>query len=187
MYDLPLAEIIYDFYDKLKSSTRGLQDAELRAEGLTRRTDLVKLSDPRRTATRSTRSASITHREKADQRGRADPSRSSARRSPATCSRSRLQAAVGGRIIARESIRGAPQGRHGEVLRRRHHAEAQAPREAEGGQAPDAAGRQRRHPAEGLPERARVRVSGVRGRRCTGARSSRRSPRRRRRGSPDPQ
>jgi FkbM family methyltransferase len=44
-----------------------------------------------------------------------------------------IQAAIGNRIIARETDQGDAQERHGEVLRRRHHAQAQAPREAEGG------------------------------------------------------
>ena len=54
---------------------------------------------------------------------------------------------------ARDRARAA-QGRHREVLRRRHHAQAQASGEAEGRQEEDAAVRQGRHPAGGLHCRA---------------------------------
>ena len=54
---------------------------------------------------------------------------------------------------ARDDL-GAPQGRHRQVLRRRRHAQAQAPRQAEGGEEEDAPVRQGRHPAGGLHRRA---------------------------------
>src|SRR5439155_23917432 len=49
------------------------------------------------------------------------------------------------------------QGRDREVLRRRHLAQAEAPREAEGRQAEDEAGRRRRGAAGGFPRRAQSR------------------------------
>ena len=49
---------------------------------------------------------------------------------------------------------GAAQERHRQVLRRRHHPQAQAPREAEGRQEAHEAGRARRDPAGGVPRRA---------------------------------
>ena len=52
---------------------------------------------------------------------------------------------------------GEAQGRAREVLRRRHHAQAQAAREAEGGQEADEAGRRGRGPAGGVPGRAQPR------------------------------
>ena len=43
-----------------------------------------------------------------------------------------IQAAVGGRVLARQTVKRQAQGRAGEVLRRRYHPQAQAAREAEG-------------------------------------------------------
>ena len=67
----------------------------------------------------------------------------------------------GGHRLARHRAhdrQGAAQERHRQVLRRRHLAQAQAPREAEGRQEADEAGRQRRDPAGGVPRRAEGRV-----------------------------
>jgi hypothetical protein len=60
-----------------------------------------------------------------------------------------IQAAIGGKVIARETIRAA-QGRDRQVLRRRHHPQAQAAGEAEGGQEAHAPVRQGRDPAGSL-------------------------------------
>src|SRR4029077_7452949 len=46
---------------------------------------------------------------------------------------------------------GVPEGRARQVLRRRHNAQAQAPREAEGGEEAHEADRRRRDPAGGVP------------------------------------
>ena len=50
-----------------------------------------------------------------------------------------IQAAIGGRIVARETVKARQQGSPvaGQVLRRRHHPQAQAAREAERGQEAD--------------------------------------------------
>jgi GTP-binding protein LepA len=102
VYDLPLAEIIYDFYDKLKSSTRGYGTLNYELKGF-EQDDLVKLrilvSGDEVDAL-----SSITHREKADQRGRA-AIKKLRKEIPRHMFEVALQAAVGGRIIARESIR----------------------------------------------------------------------------------
>ena len=65
-----------------------------------------------------------------------------------------IQAAIGGKIIARETISGAAQGRDRQMLWRRHHPQAQAPRQAERGQEEDAPVRQGGHPAGSLHRRA---------------------------------
>ena len=48
-----------------------------------------------------------------------------------------IQAAIGGKIHRPRDGQGTAQGRHRQALRRRHHAQAQAAREAEGGQEED--------------------------------------------------
>jgi GTP-binding protein LepA len=58
-----------------------------------------------------------------------------------------IQAAIGGKVIARETVSGAPQGRDRQVLRRRRHPQAQAARQAEGRQEAHAPVRQGRNPA----------------------------------------
>lgn len=61
-----------------------------------------------------------------------------------------IQAAVGGKIIARETIKALAQGRPREVLRRRYHPKEEAAREAEGGQEAHESLRYRRGSAGGV-------------------------------------
>ena len=102
IYELPLAEIIYDFYDKLKSVTRGYgtMDYEIiafRADNLVKVQILVNGDAVEALAM-------ICHRENADQR-----SRSILAKLKGQIDRHQfeipLQAAIGGKIIARESIK----------------------------------------------------------------------------------
>ena len=65
-----------------------------------------------------------------------------------------IQAAIGGKVIARETVRALRKDVTAKVLRRRHHAQTQASGEAEGRQEEDAAVRQGRHPAGSLHCRA---------------------------------
>ncbi|MGH7492497.1 MAG: translation elongation factor 4 [bacterium] len=101
-YEFPLAEIIFDFYDKLKSSTKGYASLDYEFLGY-RKGDLVKLDilingDPVDALSH------IVHRERAHEWGRK------------ICEKLReliprqmfevaIQAAIGSRIIARESVR----------------------------------------------------------------------------------
>ncbi len=100
-YEFPLSEIIYDFYDKLKSATRGYgtMDYELICY---RANDLVKM-DILVNSQRVDALSVIVHRSKADQRGRA-----LIQRLRKEISRHMfevpLQAAIGSRVIARETI-----------------------------------------------------------------------------------
>jgi GTP-binding protein LepA len=101
-YELPLAEIVLDFYDKLKGSTRGY--ASLDWEFLDYRpNDLVKLDmmingDP------VDAFSVIIHRDKAYEYGRAIASKLR-ELIPRQLFEVAIQAAIGGQIIARESVK----------------------------------------------------------------------------------
>ena len=101
-YELPLAEIIYDFYDKLKSASRGYGTMDYEMIDF-RADDLVKLDIIVNNQTVDAL-AVIVHRSKADARGR-----NLIQRLRKEISRHMfeipLQAAIGGRIIARETIK----------------------------------------------------------------------------------
>ncbi len=101
VYEMPLAEVIYDLYDKLKSVTHGYGTMDYELLGF-RPADLVRL-DILVHGKRVDALSMIVHRANADGAA-ASWSRSCARRSTGICSRSRLQAAIGSRIIARETI-----------------------------------------------------------------------------------
>ncbi|MHC4562527.1 MAG: translation elongation factor 4 [Planctomycetota bacterium] len=100
-YEFPLAEIIYDFYDKLKSATRGYGTMDYEVIGY-RANDLVKL-DILVNGQSVDALSIICHRSKADQRGR-----KLIQRLRSEISRHMfeipLQAAIGTRVIARETI-----------------------------------------------------------------------------------
>ncbi len=101
-YEIPMAEIIYDFYDKLKSMTRGYATMDYEVIGY--KTDrLVKVDimingDPLEAL------SFISHKDTADKRGR-----SLLIRLKKEIARHQfeipLQAMIGGKIIARESIK----------------------------------------------------------------------------------
>jgi GTP-binding protein LepA len=102
-YELPLAEIIYDFYDKLKSITRGYgtmdyEIIEFRADKLVKISILVN-GEPVEAL------SLICHREKSVQR-----TRSLLLKLRQQIDRHQfeiaLQAAIGGKIIARETVKG---------------------------------------------------------------------------------
>ncbi len=100
-YDIPLAEIIYDFYDKLKSATRGYGTLNYDITHY-KSDDLVKMSILVNAKPVDALS-SICHRSQADYRGRAILKKLR-KEIPRHMFEVRLQAAVGSRIIARESI-----------------------------------------------------------------------------------
>jgi len=101
-YALPLAEIVLDFYDRLKGSTRGYAslDWELLAY---RPNDLVKL-DMMVNGDSVDAFSVIIHRDKAYDYGRAMASKLR-ELIPRQMFEVAIQAAIGGRIIARETIR----------------------------------------------------------------------------------
>jgi GTP-binding protein LepA len=101
IYDLPLAEIIYDFYDKLKSATHGYGTLNYEVSGFAEN-DLVKLRilvNNEEVDALST----ICHKDQAEYRGRATIKK--LRKEIARhLFEIPIQAAVGNRIIARETI-----------------------------------------------------------------------------------
>jgi GTP-binding protein LepA len=101
-YDIPMAELIYDFYDKLKSGTRGFgtmnyELREFRADDLVKLRVLVNGTDVDALS-------SIVHSTQADTRGRGAIKRLR-KEIPRHMFEIPIQAAVGGKIIARETIR----------------------------------------------------------------------------------
>ncbi|MFH1748757.1 MAG: translation elongation factor 4 [Planctomycetota bacterium] len=101
-YAFPFAEILYDFYDKLKSVTRGYGTMDYHVTSF-RASDLVKL-DILVNMTKVDALSLICHRSKADNRGRRflTKLRKAIGRQQFEV---RLQAAIGGKIIASESIK----------------------------------------------------------------------------------
>ena len=101
VYDVPLAEIMYDFYDKLKSATRGYGTLNYELKGF-EPGDLVKLSILVNASEVDALSA-IVHRSFAETRGRTILKKLR-KEIPRHLFEVRLQAAIGAKIIARESI-----------------------------------------------------------------------------------
>jgi len=100
-YEFPLAEIIYDFYDKLKGLTRGYGTMDYELKGY-RVADLVKL-DILVGGKAVGPLSIIVHRSSADYRGRKVIERLR-KEIPRQMYEVALQAAIGTRIIARETI-----------------------------------------------------------------------------------
>ncbi|MFO0982242.1 MAG: translation elongation factor 4 [Planctomycetota bacterium] len=101
-FELPLAEIVFDFYDKLKSSTRGYGTMDYELIGF-QKSDLVKLRILVGGQEVDALSV-IVHREFAEKRGRAVLQKLQ-KEIPRHLFEVALQAAIGGKIVARESIR----------------------------------------------------------------------------------
>lgn len=101
IYDIPLGEIIFDFYDKLKSSTRGYGTLNYELIGF-KADDLVKMSIMVG-GNEVDALSSICHRTQAESRGRVILKKLR-KEIPRHMFEVALQAAIGARVIARESI-----------------------------------------------------------------------------------
>jgi GTP-binding protein LepA len=102
VYDLPLNEVVFDFYDRLKSVSKGYASFDYQIEDY-RVGDLVKMSilvnsEPVDAL------GMLVHRDRAEARGRGMVEKMKELISPHMF-QIPIQAAIGGRIIARETVR----------------------------------------------------------------------------------
>ncbi len=102
VYELPLAEIIYDFYDKLKSISRGYGTMDYTLTGFV--ADRLVKMDILVNGQKVDALSVIVHRDKAEQRGRSLLTRLK-KEIDRHLFEIPLQAALGGKIIARETIK----------------------------------------------------------------------------------
>ena len=101
VYDLPLNEVVFDFYDRLKSLTKGYasfdyQMLEYRDDNLVKMQILVNDEPVDALST-------MVHRDRAEQRGRSMCEKLKDL-IPRHMFKIPIQAAIGGRIVARETL-----------------------------------------------------------------------------------
>ena len=145
--DMPLAEVIVDFYDKLKTVTQGYGSLDYELTDY-RESDLVKL-DILVNGEKVDALSVIVHKERARELAVQICDRLQ-REIPRHQFKIAIQGAIGGKIISRSTVNAFPEGRDRQMLRRGHHTETKAPRKAEEGQEADEDGGLGHDPPERL-------------------------------------
>ena len=117
-YELPLNEVVLDFYDRLKTISRGYASLDYHVTGYWE----SPLRQARHPGQRRAGRRAVDHRPPRHglQRGRALAAKMR-ELIPRQMFEVAIQAAIGSRIIARETVKAHAQERARQVLRRRHH------------------------------------------------------------------
>ena len=147
-WDFPLAEIILDFYDRLKTISRGYAGLDYELADY-RTSELVRLD----MLINGERAGRVLGDHPPRQGVRVGPQdrRQAEGADPAAVVRGGHPGGDRQQGDRADDGEAAAEGRAGEVLRRRHHAQAEAPGEAEGGEEADEAGGRGGDSAGGVP------------------------------------